>query len=97
LAHPVDDAVVVNPGHPLNAAKAYPIERHLDTQCLDFGTMPEIGRIPISAMAVAAEIALSALPMSIFHDFAALTVRAGHHVSFHCIILYYATPYLQSN
>ena len=90
MAHPVDDAVVVDASDPLNPSKAHAIERHLHTEVFDISAIA-LRRwvLPKLAMAVSAEIALFTVAMSILHDFVTGAARAvqgsvPHHHSLVC-------------
>jgi hypothetical protein len=58
---------MVDARHPLNAAKAHAIERHLNAQVFDLGTIALRRRVlPKLAMAVSTEVALLAVGCPFF-------------------------------
>jgi hypothetical protein len=84
LAHPVDDAVMVNARDSFNRPKPHAIERHLHTQVFDISAIALRGWVlPKLALAVPAEIALFTVAVSVLHDVVTRAARAVHGLVSH--------------
>lgn len=78
MAYPVENTVMVNSGDSLNGSKAHAVEGHGDTKGFDLCSVTHIRVLSKLATAVAAQIALFTVTVSILDYLVAGTMRAVH-------------------